>query len=105
MTTQNRKFIPEVRDAQHYHPAEHFGRMVVGLEEQIAEVKEEMLSLTPNADNTLKHVIIYRVLQGKLELLEELLERGGCDAKTSEFKRYGSARTLYNFDIDNAAAY
>ncbi|MDC0147000.1 protein GlxC, partial [Amylibacter sp.] len=22
-----------------------------------------------------------------------------------EFKRYGSARNLYNFDVDNAAAY
>lgn len=84
MTTQNRKFIPEVRDAQHYHPAEHFGRMVVGLEEQIAEVKEEMLSLTPNADNTLKHVIIYRVLQGKLELLEELLQEARVSVKDME---------------------
>ena len=26
-------------------------------------------------------------------------------AKASEFKRYGSARTLYNFDVDNAGAY
>jgi glutamate synthase domain-containing protein 3 len=25
--------------------------------------------------------------------------------KTSEFKRYGSARKLYNFNIDNADAY
>ena len=33
---------------------------------------------------------------------EDLLERGGCDAKASEFKRYGSARQLYNFNIDNA---
>ena len=37
-----------------------------------------------------------------ITLLEELLERGGCDAKASEFKRYGSARKLYNFNIDNA---
>ncbi|MEP1613435.1 MAG: protein GlxC [Roseobacter sp.] len=37
-----------------------------------------------------------------LDLLSELLERGGCDAKASEFKRYGSARKLYNFNIDNA---
>ncbi|MEM8786863.1 MAG: GXGXG domain-containing protein [Pseudomonadota bacterium] len=37
-----------------------------------------------------------------LALLADLLERGGCDAKPEEFKRYGSARTLYNFDIDNA---
>ncbi|WP_370211975.1 protein GlxC [Roseovarius sp.] len=37
-----------------------------------------------------------------LEILAELLERGGCDAKPEEFKRYGSARQLYNFNIDNA---
>ena len=37
-----------------------------------------------------------------IAILEELLTRGGCDAKASEFKRYGSARKLYNFNIDNA---
>jgi glutamate synthase domain-containing protein 3 len=37
-----------------------------------------------------------------IALLTELLERGGCDAKPKEFKRYGSARQLYNFNIDNA---
>ncbi len=40
-----------------------------------------------------------------LELLKDLLDRAGSDAKPEEFKRYGSARQLYNFDIDNAAAY
>ena len=40
--------------------------------------------------------------QEHLDLLAELLERGGCDAKPEEFKRYGSARALYNFNIDNA---
>ncbi|WP_223421973.1 GltB/FmdC/FwdC-like GXGXG domain-containing protein [Tateyamaria pelophila] len=37
-----------------------------------------------------------------ITLLTELLERGGCDAKPEEFKRYGSARQLYHFNIDNA---
>ncbi|MDG1459861.1 MAG: GXGXG domain-containing protein [Pseudoprimorskyibacter sp.] len=37
-----------------------------------------------------------------LEILADLLERGGSDAKPEEFKRYGSARKLYNFNIDNA---
>lgn len=37
-----------------------------------------------------------------IALLTELLEKGGCDAKPEEFKRYGSARKLYNFNIDNA---
>jgi len=40
-----------------------------------------------------------------LELLADLLDRAGADAKPEEFKRYGSARQLYNFDVDNAAAY
>ncbi|MGB4825832.1 MAG: GXGXG domain-containing protein [Paracoccaceae bacterium] len=42
-----------------------------------------------------------------LALLADLLKRGEADgkAKPSEFKRYGSARKLYNFNIDNASAY
>lgn len=40
-----------------------------------------------------------------IEILKDLLERAGSDARPEEFKRYGSARQLYNFDVDNAAAY
>lgn len=40
-----------------------------------------------------------------LEILRGLLARAGVDAQPEEFRRYGSARKLYNFDIDNAAAY
>jgi len=40
-----------------------------------------------------------------IEILKDLLERAGADAKPEEFKRYGSARQLYNFNVDNAAAY
>ena len=41
-----------------------------------------------------------------LTLLAELLEKAGMtEARPEEFKRYGSARTLYNFNIDNADAY
>ncbi|CDX61390.1 Protein GlxC [Mesorhizobium plurifarium] len=41
-----------------------------------------------------------------IELLQGLLDRAGIsDVKPSEFKRYGSARKLYNFNIDNADAY
>ena len=41
------------------------------------------------------------------EILEDLLRRGEADAKArpEEFRRYGSARKLYNFNIDNASAY
>ena len=34
-----------------------------------------------------------------------LLEAAGVDAEPAEFRRYGSARRLYNFHVDNAAAY
>ncbi|MBR9863587.1 MAG: protein GlxC [Rhodobacteraceae bacterium] len=37
-----------------------------------------------------------------LEILSDLLERSGADARPEEFKRYGSARELYTFKIDNA---
>jgi glutamate synthase domain-containing protein 3 len=39
--------------------------------------------------------------------LRRLLDAAGLAdvAKPEEFKRYGSARTLYNFHVDNAAAY
>jgi methylamine---glutamate N-methyltransferase subunit B len=42
-----------------------------------------------------------------IALLQDLLKRGEADgkAKPEEFKRYGSARKLYNFNIDNASAY
>lgn len=37
-----------------------------------------------------------------LTKLTELLKLSGIDAAPGEFRRYGSARKLYNFDIDNA---
>ena len=39
--------------------------------------------------------------------LHEVLERAGFNGEVdaSEFKRYGSARKLYNFHVDNAGAY
>lgn len=41
-----------------------------------------------------------------LQKLTELLEKAGVKhVQPEEFKRYGSARKLYNFNIDNADAY
>jgi glutamate synthase domain-containing protein 3 len=37
--------------------------------------------------------------------LAGLLEEAGIDADPADFRRYGSARQLYNFKIDNAGAY
>ncbi len=41
------------------------------------------------------------------EILENLLKRGEADAKAKpeQFRRYGSARKLYTFNIDNASDY
>ncbi len=41
-----------------------------------------------------------------LQLLAALLDRAGIDdVRPSDFRRYGSARTLYNFNVDHADAY
>lgn len=40
-----------------------------------------------------------------LEFLADILKRAGADAKPEEFKRYGSARKLYNFNVDHADEY
>jgi hypothetical protein len=37
--------------------------------------------------------------------LRALLERADIDTAVSDFRRYGSARELYNFKIDNLGAY
>jgi glutamate synthase domain-containing protein 3 len=37
--------------------------------------------------------------------LAELLAEAELDADVSDFRRYGSARKLYNFHVDNAGAY
>jgi glutamate synthase domain-containing protein 3 len=40
-----------------------------------------------------------------LSQVAALLEAAGIDADAADFRRYGSARRLYNFHVDNAAAY
>jgi glutamate synthase domain-containing protein 3 len=40
-----------------------------------------------------------------LAQLEQLLRAAGIDADPADFRRYGSARQLYTFKIDNAGAY
>jgi glutamate synthase domain-containing protein 3 len=40
-----------------------------------------------------------------IAILKDLLAQAGSDAKPEDFTRYGSARTLYNFHVDNAGAY
>lgn len=40
-----------------------------------------------------------------LEFLEALLQKAGIEARAKDFRRYGSARKLYNFNIDHADHY
>ena len=40
-----------------------------------------------------------------LAALASLLELAGMAARPEDFRRYGSARRLYTFDVDNASAY
>ena len=40
-----------------------------------------------------------------LEKLEKLLDRAKINEDPKKFRRYGSARTLYNFNIDNIGQY
>jgi glutamate synthase domain-containing protein 3 len=40
-----------------------------------------------------------------LALLADLLLRAGADATPDQFRRYGSARKLYHFNVDHAEAY
>ena len=37
--------------------------------------------------------------------LADLLTRAGVEANPADFRRYGSARKLYNFNVDNVGAY
>ena len=43
--------------------------------------------------------------QEHIALLQELLARAESDTKPEDFKRYGSARQLYNFDVDSNTIY
>ena len=85
------------------------GRLVVGgdageaLGDSIYEarlyVREEVASL--GADCVEKEMRPEHMIE-----LRELLERAAIPhAAPSEFRRYGSARRLYNFEVDNAGAY
>ncbi len=40
-----------------------------------------------------------------IEWLAAMLERTNCDVRAEEFRRYGSARGLYNFKVDHASSY
>jgi glutamate synthase domain-containing protein 3 len=46
-----------------------------------------------------------KMTQEHVERLQRLLDRAGVKADAKKFRRYGSARKLYNFHVDHADAY
>ena len=55
-----------------------------------------------NCSTNLQQALEYAT---QLAELAELLSKAGFDEDPASFKRYGSARQLYNFKVDNASAY
>ena len=51
---------------------------------------------TPNAAATAHEWPLWEVF---------VRSKAGLDHKAADFKRYGSARQLYNYKVDNASAY
>ncbi|WP_282606384.1 protein GlxC [Pelagibius sp. Alg239-R121] len=67
---------------------------------------EAQIYVRGSADNLGADCIEKEMRAEHHEKLRVLLEKAGCsDVDVSEFKRYGSARALYNFKPDNVDAY
>lgn len=71
----------------------HFGDSIY---EAVLYVRGEVESLGADC-------IEKEMTPGHLETLGNLLAQAGFDAQPSEFRRYGSARRMYNFHIDHAS--
>ena len=57
------------------------------------------------ADNLGSDCIEKEMRQEHLDDLAKLLERAKMNHRAQDFRRYGSARKLYNFNVDHADAY
>ncbi len=67
---------------------------------------EAQIYVRGSADNLGADCIEKEMRDEHREKLRGLLDKAGCgDVEVSEFKRYGSARELYNFKPDNVDAY
>ena len=77
------------------------GNVIHLLDDPIAALNELMRVSKPSGKVIIPTYI--NISNGKPSLVVKLLEKAGLkDVKSSEFKRYGSSRKLYNFNIDNA---
>ncbi|MFT7531721.1 MAG: glutamate synthase domain-containing protein 3, partial [Gammaproteobacteria bacterium] len=68
-------------------------------------IYEARIFLRGKADKLGTDCIEKDVTKQHREELAALLERAQINADAATFRRYGSARKLYNFDIDHADAY
>ncbi len=84
------------------------GRLVVcgdagpGLGDSIYEAQ---IFVRGSADDLGADCVIKEMAQDQSDELAALLQRAGFDYDPASFRRYGSARNLYNFHIDKAASY
>ena len=84
------------------------GRLVVcgdagpGLGDSIYEAQ---IFVRGSADDLGADCVIKEMAQDQSDELAALLQRAGFDHDPASFRRYGSARNLYNFHIDKAASY
>ena len=68
-------------------------------------IYEARLYVRGRADNLGSDCIEKEMRSEHLEDLAKLLERAKLKHKPEGFRRYGSARKLYNFNVDHADAY
>ena len=68
-------------------------------------IYEAVIYLRGHAESLGADCIEKDMTEAHVQALGALLKRARIDADPRAFKRYGSARKLYNFDIDNAGAY
>jgi glutamate synthase domain-containing protein 3 len=68
-------------------------------------IYEARLYVKGRADNLGSDCIEKEMRSEHLEDLAKLLERAKLKHKPESFRRYGSARKLYNFNVDHADAY
>jgi glutamate synthase domain-containing protein 3 len=68
-------------------------------------IYEARLYVRGRVSNLGSDCIEKEICQEHLEDLARLLERARMNHRPQEFRRYGSARKLYNFNVDHADAY
>ena len=68
-------------------------------------IYEATIYVRGNVDSLGSDCIEKEMTPEHTEKLRKLLDRAGLDADPSRFRRFGSARKLYNFNIDHAASY